>query len=365
MSNTREAAAFFDAQVNGFGGTDFNNPRVTTGDYQRAIESMWKTGVTRFFPTIITASHADMCECLRSAARVAEMSQKETRAIGSSIAGIHVEGPSISPEDGPRGAHPRQHVRAPDRDEFLRLQEAARGLIRLVTLAPEWPEAAKFVAWLRERGIAVAIGHTAATSAQIAEAVRAGARISTHLGNGCAPMVDRLRNPIWEQLACDDLCVSLIVDGHHLPPGVVQSMIRAKCPERVILVTDASSPAGCEPGAYRLGEQQVDLSEPSGPGGVGRVEMHGVKPKRLAGSALSMHQAVANTVRFAGVSLDDALAMAGSRASALFGLSFPNDRVILEDVSSRPTNQTHSSARCGVVIHKVFRDGELLWPTTS
>jgi N-acetylglucosamine-6-phosphate deacetylase len=130
-------------------------------------------------------------------------------------------------------------------------------------------------------------------------------------------------------------------------------MIRAKGPERIFLVTDASSPAGCQPGPYTLGETQVDLTAPSGVCNVGRVLMHGVDPPRLAGSALRMDQAVANTVRLAGVSWEQALAMAGPQAAAAIGLSFPDDRVILEGVNQE-----------SIVIHKVFREGELLWQNT-
>jgi N-acetylglucosamine-6-phosphate deacetylase len=335
-----QSAAFCDLQVNGFAGADFNTPHIGEDGYTRAIEALWKTGVTRFLPTIITASDGDMCRCLRAAARAAELSR-----IGASIAGIHLEGPWISPEAGPRGAHLLQHVRAPDIKEFRRFQDAAGGRIRLVTLAPEWPGAPAMIAWLVEHGVHVAIGHTAATAAQIAEAVRAGARLSTHLGNGCAEMLHRHHNPIWAQLACDQLSISLIVDGHHLPPAMVKSMIRAKGAERVFLVTDASSPATCAPGTYTLGETQVDLSD------TGRVTMPGVE--RLAGSALRMDQAVANTVRFAGVSWEQALAMAGPQAAAAIGLSFPDDRVILESVGD------------DIVIHKVIREGELLWQNTS
>jgi len=347
--------AFCDLQVNGFAGTDFNNPQVSPVDYARAVEELWKTGVTRFLPTIITAGHAEMCQCLRAAAQAAQAIRT-----GASIAGIHLEGPWVSPDDGPRGAHPRQHVRAPNAQEFLRFQEVAGGRIRLVTLAPEWPGAPAIIAWLVEQGVHVAIGHSAASGAQIAEAVRAGARLSTHLGNGCAEMLHRHHNPIWEQLARDELSISLIVDGHHLPPAVVKSMIRAKGIGRVFLVTDASSPAGCAPGRYKLGEAQVDLTAASGAGDVGRVLLHVVEPPpssanafdsppRLAGSALRMDQAIANTVRFTGVSWEQALAMAGPVAAAAVGLAFPNDNVVVE-------RHDHS-----IVIHRVVREGELLW----
>ena len=100
--------------------------------------------------------------------------------------------------------------------------------MRLVTIAPEVPGALPLIEYLRNAGIHVAIGHTAASPAQIADAVRAGARLSTHLGNGCAQMLPRHPNVIWEQLAADELTAGFIVDGHHLPPSTVKAMLRAK-----------------------------------------------------------------------------------------------------------------------------------------
>src|SRR5207247_1399228 len=109
----RETPAFVDLQVNGFAGIDFNNPRTLPSDYHKAVEAMWATGVTRLLPTVITGDQETMCQCLRIAAAAAEIA-----GIGPSIVGIHVEGPWISPLEGPRGAHPKQHVRAPNRDDF-------------------------------------------------------------------------------------------------------------------------------------------------------------------------------------------------------------------------------------------------------
>src|SRR6266404_9383127 len=118
------APAFFDLQVNGFAGTDFNDPAITAAQYQHAIQKMWTTGVSRCMPTIITASPKVMSHCLKTAAQAAQLP-----GIGKSIAGMHLEGPWISPDDGPRGAHPREHVASPNRDEFMRLQESAQGMV--------------------------------------------------------------------------------------------------------------------------------------------------------------------------------------------------------------------------------------------
>ena len=205
----------------------------------------------------------------------------------------------------PRGAHPRQFVRPPDREEFRILQEAAGGRIRMVTLAPEAGGALDFIAWLAGQNILVSLGHTGASPERIREAVRAGARFSTHLGNAAHATLPRHPNYIWEQLAADELWASFIVDGHHLPAAVVKSMMRAKGVKRSVLVTDAVAPAGCPPGPYQLGEVAIELTAE------GRVEMRGSQKPRLAGSALRMDRAVENTVRFAGIRLADALDMAG------------------------------------------------------
>src|SRR5262249_12675635 len=128
---------------------------------------------------------------------------------------FHLEGPYISAEDGPRGAHPSAHVRPPDWEEFCRLQEAAGGRIRLVTLAPEREGALGVIERLVATGVVVALGHTAATGRQIHDAISAGARLSTHLGNGAHAVLPRHPNYIWEQLAADELWASIICDGHH------------------------------------------------------------------------------------------------------------------------------------------------------
>ena len=293
---------FLDLQVNGFAGVDFNDPSTTPGQVHHALDVMRAHGVTQALPTLISAPFARFARCAKT------LLDANARA----IAGIHMEGPYISPEDGPRGAHRREDTAPASIEDFKRRQDAAGGRIRLVTLAPEVSGAMALAEYLRSSGIRVAIGHTAATPEQIRDAVRAGATLSTHLGNGCAQVLPRHPNFLWEQLAADDLVASLIVDGHHLPPATVKAMVRAKTAERVVLVTDAIAAAGQPPGEYQLGELRVRLDEQ------GRVAAPG--QSNLAGSALSMDRAIGNMVRFAGVSLDDALAMASTRPAAYLGI---------------------------------------------
>ena len=301
-TGTIELPGFFDLQVNGFAGVDFGDPALTPERLLEAVAAIEKTGATRFLPTLITSSFESFAACARVTARTAH----------PAIAGIHMEGPYISPEDGYRGAHARAFVRGADVDDFRRRQDAAEGRIRLVTLAPEVPGALTLVEYLVKSGVRVALGHTGATGAQVADAVSAGATLSTHLGNGCAQVLPRHPNVIWEQLGEDRLLASFIVDGHHLPPATVRSMIRAKTPARSILVTDAIAAAGMPPGRYTLGGQEVELS-PSG-----RVAAPGAP--NLAGSALRLDAAIGNTVRFTGLPLEEVVPMASTRPAGYVGI---------------------------------------------
>lgn len=296
------APGWIDLQVNGFAAVDYNHPQTPHQEIARSLRAQFATGVTRLYPTVITGPPADMVACLRNLARA-----RESLAEGEAMDGFHVEGPHISPEDGPRGAHPRQCVRAPDLDEFRRWQEATGNRIRIVTLAPEWPEAARYIECITAEGVVASIGHTQATGQQISDAVSAGATLSTHLGNGAHPLLRRHPNYIWEQLAEDRLMADFIVDNIHLGAAFLKVALRAKGVDRSVLVTDASTPAGAAPGRYYLGDQAVDLTPDS------RVVLAGTD--RLAGSALSMDRGIENLMRLAGLSLADAVRMATTNAA--------------------------------------------------
>ncbi len=288
---------WIDLQVNGFAGVDYNSPSASHEEISRSIRAMFATGVTRFFPTVITGSPENMSGALRNLANA-----KESIPEGAAMEAFHVEGPYISPDDGPRGAHPRRWCRPPDLDEFRRFQDAAQGHIRLITLSPEWPEAARFIETVVREGVVVSIGHTRASADEIAAAVSAGATLSTHIGNGAHSTLPRHPNYIWEQLAEDRLAASFIVDGIHLPKSFLNVALRAKGLERAILVTDAVMPAGCAPGHYKLGEVDVELHAD------GSVRLIG--EKRLAGSALRMDRAIQNVMKLAGLRLRDAITLA-------------------------------------------------------
>src|SRR5579863_5300390 len=236
------APGWVDIQVNGFAGVDYNSPLTPHEEIARSVHVLYSSGVTRFYPTVITGGPDDMAGALRNLARA-----KDSLPEGAAMDGFHVEGPHISPDEGPRGAHPKRWVRPPDINEFRRWQDVTGGRIRLVTLAPEWPEAPRYIEAVVAQNVVVSIGHTAAEARHIADAVSAGATMSTHLGNGAHGVMRRHPNYIWEQLAEDRLQASFIVDGIHLPQSFLKVALRAKTVDRSVLVTDAAAPAGCPP----------------------------------------------------------------------------------------------------------------------
>lgn len=296
------APGFIDIQVNGFAGVDYNSPTAPHDEIARSLKVMFSTGTTRCFPTVITGSPENMLGALKNLAAA-----RESLEDGAAMEAFHVEGPHISPEDGPRGAHPQKWVRPPDVEEYKRWQDAANGHVRLVTVSPEWPEATHYIEALTREGVVISIGHTKATADQIQDAVRAGATLSTHIGNGAHAVMQRHPNYIWEQLAEDRLNASMIVDGIHLGKAFLKVALRAKGIERSVLITDAVMPAMCKPGRYVLGEVEVELHADDS------VRMVG--GNRLAGSSLRMDRGVGNLMKIAGLTLAEAITMATTNAA--------------------------------------------------
>ncbi len=299
---------FIDLQVNGYAGVDYNSPTTSHEDIARSLRVQFACGTTRLLPTVITGTYEGMRGSLANL-----YAAKQALPEGVAIEGFHVEGPHISAEEGPRGAHPIQCVRKPDVDEYKGWQEVTGGLVKLVTLSPEWPEAPAYIEALVREGVVVAIGHTGANRQQIQDAVSAGATLSTHLGNGAHGMMARHPNYLWEQMAEDRLAADFIVDGIHIGEAFLRVALRAKGIERSILVTDASAPAGAAPGRYQLGDQWVDLTEDD------RVVLAG--QTRLAGSALKMHKSIENVMRMTGVTLSEAVTMATRNAARVGRIS--------------------------------------------
>ena len=297
-STIQIAPAPIDIQVNGFAGFDLNVATVTPEDVCAMVRALWRVGTGFLCPTVVTGSFNAISNSLRAIVAAC----KVDALIAHSVLGIHLEGPYISAEDGPRGAHPLEHVREPDWDEFRRWQDIAEGQISIVTLAPEKKNAIRFIEKLVANGIVVALGHTNASAKDIQAAIDAGAKLSTHLGNGAHALIRRHPNYIWEQLGADELWASLIVDGHHLPPSVAKSMMRAKTLDRCILVSDAVALAGMKPGIYQFAGKSVELTTDR------CVRLVGTE--YLAGSAIELARGIENSVRFAGISLKEAVSLA-------------------------------------------------------
>ena len=297
---------FLDIQVNGFAGVDFNHPGFEAADLEPACRAMLSTGVTGFLATLITAGYDHLGRALGQimAARAA------SPLVRAMVKGIHLEGPHICKEDGARGAHDPAWVSPPDWTAFKRLYDLSRGLIRLVTLAPELPGALEFIRRAAELGVVAGLGHCNPGPEVICQAAGAGARLSTHLGNGAHEMLHRHRNYIQAQMAEDRLMASIICDGHHLPGYFIKNLVRAKGPGRVILITDAIAAAGSGPGKYTLGGLEVE----TGADGVSRLP----GTPYLAGSTLTMDRAVINCARAAGHDPAAALDMATANPARLF-----------------------------------------------
>jgi N-acetylglucosamine-6-phosphate deacetylase len=293
------SAGLVDLQVNGYRGFDVNSSDVSAKAVSQLARALLATGVTTFAPTVCTSAESDMVHRLRSISQACD----EDPIAAACIPFIHVEGPHISPRDGYRGAHPLSFIRPPCLREFERWQAASNGMVGMVTISPHYDEAEDYITALVERGVHVSMGHTDASQNQIEAAVRAGARLSTHLGNGIALEIDRHPNPLWSQLAEDLLTASFIADGHHLPAETLKAMVRAKSLERSILVSDAVALAGMPPGRYNVSiGGRVELSAD------GRLSMEGAST--LAGAAVPLITCLGRAVRMTGRPLAQVLTMA-------------------------------------------------------
>lgn len=324
------APGLFDIQVNGWAGTWFSQADLTADDVARVVAAYPPHGMTRVFPTLITNSFDSLKAGFEAIASACDADP----LVADMVAGCHLEGPYISAEDGPRGAHPIEHVRPADWEEFSKLQAASGHRIRLITLAPEVPNAIAFIRQAVAAGVVVSIGHTAATSDAVAAAADAGATLSTHLGNGAHGMLRRHPNYIWEQLADDRLTASIITDEHHLPASVVKTILRTKPAGQVIITCDASGYAGCPVGIYHGESGDVEVLDD------GRIVVAGQR-QFLAGSGAATDECLSGAMRLAGVSLGEAVGMATVVPERLVGA----ERIALE-----------SSSRADLILFHVEQD---------
>jgi len=249
---------YFDLQLNGCHGTDFNADDLSVDACHAACEKLRADGVGHVLATIITDSLDRMAARL---ARIAALRGRDPLS-ADVILGIHVEGPFLNPEPGYAGAHPVESIRPADLDAIQRLVDAAEGLVRIVTLAPEHDPGLKVIGWLARQKIIVSAGHCNPGLDQLRAAIDAGLSMCTHLGNGCPMFLHRHDNIIQRALSlADRLWICFIGDGLHIPYPTLTNYLRCVPPDRAIIVSDGISAAGLGPGRYTLGLQTVDVCE--------------------------------------------------------------------------------------------------------
>ncbi len=302
------APGLIDNQVNGYTGADFSELNLPVENMQSAVDAIRSDGVTTFMPAVITNSHGNLLRIFRN---LAAAMKEET--IRESILGFHLEGPYISPVEGFYGCHPTRFIRNPSWKEFTEYQEAAEGKIVQVTLAPETDGAMEFITECRKNNIMVSLGHTNASAEQINMAASLGARLSTHLGNGCANLIDRHRNPLWPQLANELLTPTIIGDGHHLLPEEIRVFYKVKGPEGLILTSDVNHLIGMPPGKYIYFGSEVVYTDD------GLVKNPVLNC--LAGASMPLRKGVETAMNFTGCSLGEAVNMATRNVARIYGLA--------------------------------------------
>lgn len=268
---------FVDLQVNGYKGINFASPELTIDDIHKTTRELANAGTIAYCPTVCT----DNIKIYEYSLKLFAKARRDSELRGH-ILGLHLEGPFISPLEGARGAHPPNYIRKPDIELLKRFQDWAQGQIVLLTLSPETKGAIPLIKYASKTGIKVSMGHHFAEDDIMIQAVKAGAKSSTHLGNGMPNMINRHQNPLWWQLACDELYGMFITDGHHLPADFIKVALRAKTVKKFIVVSDAVDLAGLPPGTYEFIGRKVVLA-PSG-----RISF--ADTPYLAGSSANMIQ---------------------------------------------------------------------------
>jgi N-acetylglucosamine-6-phosphate deacetylase len=251
-------SGFVDLQVNGYADVDFNADELDAEQVAGACRRLRDDGVSGVLATVITADVDAMCRRLANIVRVRD----EDQSIAETIWGIHIEGPFLNQEAGYIGAHPVDSARPADADTMNRLLNAAAGLTRLVTLAPERDADACVTKLLVDQGIRTAAGHCNSSLDQLRASIDAGLSLFTHLGNACPLMLPRHDNIIERVLSLSErLYIGFIADGIHVPFVALGNYLKCCGVERAFVVTDAICGAGMGPGQYQIGGQRVVIDE--------------------------------------------------------------------------------------------------------
>ena len=294
-----------DLQVNGYAGIDFNDTDLTADALDHALNAMRAANVTTCLPTLITADETT----LKARLVALDHAVAQSRLGPDMVPGFHLEGPFLNPAPGYAGCHPPAAMIHPDAAVLRRLINTIRRPILLLTLAPERLGAIPLIAWAKANGIITAMGHTQADHTETALAAEAGVTLSTHLGNALPQPQPKFFNPLMAQLANDHLHASFIADGIHIPPEALKVLLRAKTLHRSILVTDATAAAAAPPGPYQFAGMTIHHT----PDGSVRLP----NSTTLAGSALTLDQAVRNLVAWNLADPATALAMASTQPNAI------------------------------------------------
>ncbi|WP_018653265.1 N-acetylglucosamine-6-phosphate deacetylase [Actinomadura flavalba] len=287
---------FVDLHVHGGAGASFQD-----ADAARAVAFHRAHGTTTMLASLVTAAPDDL---LRATGALADLAADDL------IAGIHLEGPYLA--EARCGAHDPALLRAPDPAEFDRLSAAARGALRMITIAPELPGALALIKTAAGAGVLAAVGHTDASGAVCREAFDAGARVATHLFNAMRPLHHREGGPITAALTDPRVTVELINDGVHVAPDVVRLAFDAAGADRVALITDAMGAAGMGDGRYRLGALDVEVR-------AGRATLAG--GTSIAGSTITMADAFRRTVLDVGLPPAQAARAASLTPARALGLA--------------------------------------------
>ena len=272
-------SGFVDLQINGNLGIDFSDPALTEDRFMVAAEHILAGGTEIFLPTIVTSPKEVY---LRNLAVIRSACEK--RGLLKQVPGVHLEGPFISNQPGAVGAHRPQCVIPPDCAFFDEIMRKSGNYVKLLTVAAEVPGADALISHASAMGVAVSCGHQLAGSSDLAAAAKAGAKLLTHLGNGCPNLINRHNNMVWAGMANDDLTAMIITDGHHLPGDLIKCIVRVKGADRVIVTSDAAPIAGLPPGRYD-DWGNVGILEPNG-------LYHNPEKGCLIGSSASMSDCV-------------------------------------------------------------------------
>lgn len=300
----------FDIQINGGLGVEFSSPDLTVESMTRVCDKIRQEGIFRYFSTITTNAP----DVLRHAVDIIVKTVHDCPQYKDQIAGIHLEGPFISRCDGSRGAHPLVHCREYDWELLEDLINRGQGMIRILTLSPEYDGAPEFIAKAVSRGILVSLGHTNATPVQISRAVAAGAKLSTHLGNGTSHLLDKAGNYCFAQLTDDRLNASIICDGFHLMPMILRIFARTKGFDKIILISDQASVSGLAPGKYSTELCNLEITDKN------KVVLSG-DSHLLAGAWHSLTRGIANMTAVSEKPLNQVYDLAVKNPARLFGES--------------------------------------------